>query len=312
MRPEDSTVSDSEEQSSEGERPALRERVDRRRVLHALGVVLFVALLAPFVVHAVPELAGGDDSYVVLSGSMEPAIGTGDSVVVRSVDPETVEVGDVVTVRTGDGAPTTHRVVERLDTGEGPQFRTKGDANAEPDGEPVAASRILGTVVLTIPLVGYVLEALGTPFGFAAFVGVPVATLTVWELATIVRTQRDDASGGDPTFVDGTVGTVDDGDDEGDALPPPSGAAADSDGGSARTGASEIVLTRLDLTATLVTLAVLTAYSATVAYLHRSFWSVSVGVAAAGTFLFLLALWYVAPDGEPARRPVATDGGGSE
>ena len=53
----------------------------RGGVLRAVALVLVVALVVPFVVFAVPQVVGGDASFVVISGSMEPAISVGDAVV---------------------------------------------------------------------------------------------------------------------------------------------------------------------------------------------------------------------------------------
>ncbi|GLW90564.1 signal peptidase I [Actinokineospora globicatena] len=92
-------------------------------------------------------------SYVVLSGSMSPAIRTGDVVV----------VGDLLTDRPAPGAVIAfddpnhdnhvlmHRVVKANDDG---TLVTKGDANAEADSTPVAADAVRGQGRLRVPWVG--------------------------------------------------------------------------------------------------------------------------------------------------------------
>ncbi|WP_254543486.1 signal peptidase I [Halomarina pelagica] len=277
-----------------GDRPDLP---GRRRIGRALGALVLVAAVAPFVVHAVPALVGADESYVVLSGSMEPAIGTGDSVLVRRVDPGAIEEGDVVTFGEPPGEPTTHRVIEVVETDGGPAFRTQGDANAAPDGELVTPSEIRGKVVHVLPLIGYVLWYGGTPLGLALLVGAPVALLVGGEVRSVLRSGRANRAG----RTDGSA-TPDAG-DEPDAGP------SNADGAAVESGDDAIAVTRFDLRATLVVLVALAAYSAAVAVLHRSFWSVGVAVAAGGTALFLGAVWYAAPSAEP---DATTDDGPSD
>lgn len=91
----------------------------------------------------------GISTDVVLSGSMEPGIRTGGLVFTdtRRRDPQT---GDIITYRQRD-VRITHRVVRR----EGTVLITKGDANEGEDPLPVEAEQVLGTVIFSIPFVGY-------------------------------------------------------------------------------------------------------------------------------------------------------------
>lgn len=91
----------------------------------------------------------GISTDVVLSGSMEPGIRTGGLVFTdtRRRDPQT---GDIITYRLRD-VRITHRVVRR----EGTVLITKGDANEGEDPLPVEAEQVLGTVIFSIPFVGY-------------------------------------------------------------------------------------------------------------------------------------------------------------
>lgn len=92
----------------------------------------------------------GIQTYVVMSGSMEPTIRTGGVVMVNSHknDPET---GDVITYSLGE-TNVTHRVTRVLDEG---LFETKGDANTLSDAEEVTREQILGTVCFSVPYLGY-------------------------------------------------------------------------------------------------------------------------------------------------------------
>ncbi|TKX83266.1 hypothetical protein EXE43_25160, partial [Halorubrum sp. SS5] len=57
--------------------------VSWRRIANIVGLMILVAIVVPFVVFAVPQVVGADQSYVVLSGSMEPAMSPGDVIIVN-------------------------------------------------------------------------------------------------------------------------------------------------------------------------------------------------------------------------------------
>ncbi|MFC6990029.1 signal peptidase I [Haloplanus sp. GCM10025708] len=161
---------------------------DVARIAVTLIVVAAVALVA---VLAVPGAIGAEDSYVVLSGSMEPEIRSGDVVVVRSTPTRAIDVGDIVTYRAerdvgGEGTNrVTHRVVERRRTDGGVVFRTKGDANEAADPEPVEPAQIVGTVWFHVPYVGLIVHFAQQPVGHALLVVLPGLLLVGSGLRTL-------------------------------------------------------------------------------------------------------------------------------
>lgn len=172
----------------------------RRGARIALPVLVLLAVL-PFVAFAVPQAAGADHSFVVLSGSMEPSISPGDVVLVAGVDPGTIEDGDVITFQRSEGdSPTTHRVIEVEDAGDDVQFRTKGDANEDPDQEAVHADQVIGRVTLTIPFIGHVITFVNTPTGFGLLVVTPLVAFVLSEAwAFRSRRQADDSNRSEST-----------------------------------------------------------------------------------------------------------------
>lgn len=167
-----------------------------RTLLNWALLLVVVAVVVPFVIYAVPQTVGADQSYVVLSGSMEPAISPGDVVVVNGVAPESITAGDVVTFRTSASEPpTTHRVVEVVDSGGEAAFRTKGDANEDPDQALVRPSQLVGRVLLVVPFVGHVVQFVNTPTGFAALVVVPLALFVVSEFWSLFAGGLDSDTG---------------------------------------------------------------------------------------------------------------------
>ncbi len=90
---------------------------------------------------------------LVSGGSMAPALNPGDIVILRPVEPENIQVGDIIRVVLND-TPILHRVIEIRDGDGGRQFVTQGDANNVPD-QPAGEDQIDGRVVLVIPKIGW-------------------------------------------------------------------------------------------------------------------------------------------------------------
>lgn len=238
-----------------------------------LAVLLLLALLAPFAVYAVPGVIGADQSYVVLTGSMEPAISPGDAVVVDGVDPATIAAGDVITYQrsAANDIPTTHRVLDVVNGDAGLAFVTKGDANEDADAGVVTADRVVGKVVLTIPLIGYVVQFVNSPLGFVALVVVPFGLLLLTEVWSVIRGD----TGTSTRDSDRAVGAA--------ATPAAAGESADTDDDS-------LTFSQRDLAVAAVLLAVAALVSGYFAYERREAWLVAVAVAATTTFLLVVGL----------------------
>jgi signal peptidase len=79
---------------------------------------------------------------LVSGSSMAPALNPGDIVVLRPVEPASIQVGDIIRVVQA-GTPILHRVIEIRDEGGIREYVTQGDANNVPD-RPVSADQIDG------------------------------------------------------------------------------------------------------------------------------------------------------------------------
>ena len=122
--------------------------------------------------------------YSVMSGSMAPAIPVGSVAVVKPS--EHFSVGDVITFRNVGartaGDNTTHRVVD-IDGFPGDYtFTTKGDANDASDSDKVGQYRVIGRVLFSVPLIGYLLAYIKTLPGLFLIIIVP-ATIIIYEEA---------------------------------------------------------------------------------------------------------------------------------
>ena len=129
------------------------------------AVVILVVILALLLAGA--RLVGLQ-VYTVLSGSMEPNYHVGSIIYVKKVEPETLKVGDAISFMISEKTVATHRIIEVLPDENDPdviRFRTKGDNNDIPDTNPVHCNNVLGKVVGTIPLLGYVSDYVQNPPG---------------------------------------------------------------------------------------------------------------------------------------------------
>ena len=157
----------------------------RRIVDIGLVVVVLVVLLAIGLARGAPLL--GRQSIVIGGGSMEPTIGLGSAIVIHAVDPASLMVDDIVSMRVGPAQTTfTHRIVAVVDREDGRWIRTKGDANAAPDPTLVPASAVIGRVELIIPFAGYLLAVLSLPTGVMFVLGLAATLLAVaWLLESV-------------------------------------------------------------------------------------------------------------------------------
>jgi len=147
----------------------------------AISVLLFVVvLLAPSLFGLTLE--------PILGGSMEPAIKTGGLIAITKVAPEEVKAGDVIGFKLeGMDTPVSHRVIEVVETEEGVGFRTKGDANEDPDTWIVKPQNLIGKVVFDLPWLGYIAKFVKTRYGFGLLIGLPATVLIVTEMRSIFR-----------------------------------------------------------------------------------------------------------------------------
>lgn len=130
------------------------------QVLAWLVILGVVGVLAVAV--AVPRIAGATP-YTVLTGSMEPSYPPGTLVVVKPVEFDQIGIGDVVTYQIESGKPAvaTHRVVGEANRFDGTRVLiTQGDANGDPDPQPVTAVQVRGELWYSVPYLGHVNTAL--------------------------------------------------------------------------------------------------------------------------------------------------------
>jgi signal peptidase len=158
------------------------------RTLYVVMGIVTLGILILLVGSIFP--VAGFQTKIVTSGSMEPSIQTGSMVVVRSSD--AYAEGDVITFyeRGKEELPTTHRIIGTDLVSGQVRFITKGDANDDPDSQPVSMSQVIGKVLAVAPGFGYLLSFARSWQGLLLLVGVPFALVAIEEWRKIKKVIR--------------------------------------------------------------------------------------------------------------------------
>ncbi len=151
---------------------------------------VLVVLVVIFAVFLMGSRLIGLQVFHVVSPSMEPTYSVGDLLYVKSVDPDSVKVGDPITFVLNENlVVATHRVVA-IDS-ENRQFTTKGDANQTEDAAPVHFNNLIGVPVFSIPLLGFVSAYIQNPPGMYIAIGFGVVLLTAVFLPDVLAKKSE-------------------------------------------------------------------------------------------------------------------------
>lgn len=157
-----------------------KKKTDRKVLLRRVLLILFGAALGlnVYMINA-NSIVGeqlptpfGFGAAVVLSGSMEPELSTGDLIIVKETDD--FEVNDVVVYQDGIGL-VVHRIVDI----EGDTVITKGDANNAAD-QPIDRTAVKGTVSFSVPFAGNIVTFLKSKIGTVCII---IAIIALVELS---------------------------------------------------------------------------------------------------------------------------------
>lgn len=176
-----------------------------RYIISVLSYAIFIflmligATLLLYIADIKIRAAKGDysapkfNAYVVLSGSMIPAIQIKDIVVTKKIPEEKLQIGDIITFISPDprfgGISVTHRIIEKLyDESKGIYtYKTQGDANNVADTVPVPNDNILGKVILKIPKLGYLQDLLSSKGGLIIVVLLPCLAILSYDIMKIIK-----------------------------------------------------------------------------------------------------------------------------
>ena len=155
--------------------------------ISTVGVIL-VVIFAMLVVGV--KLLGWD-VYVVLSGSMEPAIPTGSIIYTKDPNIEELGPGDIITFQMTGGKVATHRIDSIEGSGADLAYITKGDANDNVDANPVAPGNVIGQFVGVVPYAGYIINYVQSPMGIFVSIAVIAGLLILMLLPDIFLSEDD-------------------------------------------------------------------------------------------------------------------------
>lgn len=127
---------------------------------------------------------GGWRSFIVMSGSMEPAIQTGSLVFTHYIHPSQLQQNDVITfIRPAKEHDfITHRISGIQTKDELTIIKTKGDHNQVQDPWTLAGGGVVGKVIFWIPFLGYFMAFLSSKLGIFLFVLVPSVYILIEEI----------------------------------------------------------------------------------------------------------------------------------
>ena len=140
----------------------------------------------------VPKI-GGVCPLIVLTGSMEPEISSGDLIIVNQIDAKDIKKGDIIAFFDPDGngsSVLTHRVVDIIKQEGKLSFKTKGDANNSEDRLAVSEDKLVGIYKTRIPGAGNVAMFMQTTMGLILCVIVPLVLLIGYDILRRRRYER--------------------------------------------------------------------------------------------------------------------------
>lgn len=155
-----------------------------KKTINILLTILVLAILPIVVLTLISSKTSalyGIQSFVVLTGSMEPNLSTGSVIYTRPN--QNYSKGDIIAFKNGDRT-ITHRIasVKGINT-----YVTKGDANNAADSEAVTKDKIIGKELFAIPYIGYFIRFLSTLQSFLLFIAAPIILFIGFELWNIKK-----------------------------------------------------------------------------------------------------------------------------
>lgn len=168
-----------------------------------ISILCFIVLVGFFVsIYFVDLLVNAKDNksplfnaFVIVSPSMTPMINVNDAIVIKRVDDDKYNIGDIISFASSDanyrGLTVTHRVIdkEKISLGQS-LYTTKGDNNSIEDPTKVATNSIYGRVLFKIPKIGYIQDFLSKPSNFFLCILIPALIFVLYDLGRIFIMMR--------------------------------------------------------------------------------------------------------------------------
>lgn len=150
-------------------------------ILLTVAVLIILPLVVFTLISSKTGSLGGIQSFVILTGSMEPNLPIGSVIYTKSQS--NYVRGDVIAFKSNDRT-VTHRITRVLGA---KAFVTKGDANNAADSDTVSQEKIVGKELFSIPYLGFFIRFLSTLQGFILFIVAPILVFIAFEIWNIKK-----------------------------------------------------------------------------------------------------------------------------
>ena len=154
-------------------------------LLLAVGFSMYVTICTA---RGKPASVFGNRVLLVETGSMEPSLHVGDSIIIHSCDAADLKVNDIISYYSEQadirGMLVTHRIREILEDG---TFRTWGDANPVADELPVRADQILGKYIRKSAFYTWLGSFTDSRKLLMLLVLIPMTLVSLYELRSLVK-----------------------------------------------------------------------------------------------------------------------------
>lgn len=171
----------------------LSKLVVKAFLIAVLCVVGFSALIVScYYVDLLVNVKNGNEknplfgAYVIVSPSMVPTIKVNDAIVIKRIDDDKYNVGDIITFNSSDirynGLTVTHRIVNKQESSTNSSiYTTKGDNNPVIDPTAVKTDAIYGKVLFKIPKIGYFQNFISKPSNFFICILIPALIVLIYD-----------------------------------------------------------------------------------------------------------------------------------
>lgn len=172
-----------------------------QKVKKILSIIVLIILLPVLIINAVilinsirnPEEIPsffGWKPFIVLSGSMEAEICTGDLVIVKEVNPSILKKQDIIAFKE-DEIVITHRIVDIIEENGIKKYITKGDNNNTQDKGYVVDEQVEGLYQFKITGLGNLAVFIQTPIGMVVSLSIPVLLLILVQMSENKKMQNE-------------------------------------------------------------------------------------------------------------------------
>lgn len=154
-------------------------------VLFVNAVILINSWVHP---NEIPSFFGWKP-FIVLSGSMESEIYSGDIVVVKEVDKKKLKVNDVIAFK-NDDIVVTHRIVEIVNENGTTKYITKGDNNNTQDKDYVLPENVEGLYQFKVSNLGNLAMFIQTPTAMLVCLSIPILLLILVQVSENAKNKK--------------------------------------------------------------------------------------------------------------------------